>query len=144
MTIRRLITIILFAGTVLFFASCTNNKKIAQGNANTFLSLYFQTDYEKAATMCTQDLGDELRSSMKSIESLEAGVKEMIFKQTSLIKTEIISVEQGLSEDSLVVNYKVILPSFPNGIDNKMVLVRSNKEWLVAGFGQSSSPTQDN
>ncbi|MFA6770422.1 MAG: hypothetical protein WCR71_04545 [Bacteroidales bacterium] len=138
MTIKKLFTIVLFVGGIMLFSSCSNNKKKARVNANSFLTLYFQTDYESAAALCTPELGDELRESMKSIESVEAGVKEMIIKQTSQIKTEIITLEE-LSRDSLVVNYKVILPSFPNGIENKMVLVKREKKWLVSGFGQSVS-----
>ena len=62
----------------------------------------------------------------------------MIVQQTSKMKTEITSVEPAHTKDSLIVNYKVILPSFPNGIDSKMVLVKREKEWLVASFGQSN------
>jgi len=138
MTIRKLFTIALLAGGVLLFSSCSNNEKKAKESANSFLTLYFQTDYESAIALCTPELGNELRESMKSIVSLEDGVKEMIVKQTAKIKTEIIAVEQGLGKDSLVVNYKVVLPSFPNGIDNKMVLVKKDKKWLVSGFGQTN------
>jgi len=138
MTTRKLFTIALLAGGVLLFCSCSNNEKKARSSANAFLTLYFQTDYESAAALCIPELGNELRESMKTITSLEDGVKEMIVKQTAQIKTEIIEVEQGLGKDSLVVNYKVILPSFPNGIDNKMVLVKKGKMWLVAGFGQTT------
>lgn len=137
MTIKRLFVIILFVGGVFFFSSCSSNERRAKESANSFLTLYFQTDYDSAATLCTPELGRELSESMKSITSLEKGVKEMIVKQTSNIKTEITSVEPAQTKDSLIVNYKVILPNFPNGIDNKMVLVKREKEWLVASFGQS-------
>lgn len=142
MTIKRLFTAVLLVGGVLFFSSCSNNQKRAQANANSFLTLYFQTDYDSAATLCTPELANELRASLKSIESLEPGVKEMIVKQTAQIKMEMGTVEE-LGRDSLIVNYKVILPSFPNGIANKMVLVKREKEWLVAGFGQLDGSGND-
>ena len=135
MTIKNLFKIVLLAGGVLFLSSCSNNDKKARESANSFLTLYFQTNYESAAALCTPELGNELRESMKSIESLEPSVKEMIVKQTALIKMELGTIEE-VGKDSLLVNYKVILPSLPNGVDNKMVLVKREKEWLVAGFGQ--------
>ncbi|MDD4657279.1 MAG: hypothetical protein WC125_09730 [Bacteroidales bacterium] len=138
MTIKRFCTLFLLVGGVFFFSSCSNNQKRAKESANSFLTLYFQTDYDSAANFCTSELGSELKESIKSITSLEKGVKEMIVQQTSKMKTEITSVEPAHTKDSLIVNYKVILPSFPNGIDSKMVLVKREKEWLVASFGQSN------
>lgn len=138
MTIKRFFTLFLLVGGVFFLSSCSNNQKRAKESANSFLTLYFQTDYDSAANFCTSELGSELKESMKSITSLEEGVKEMIVQQTSKMKTEITSVEPAHTKDSLIVNYKVILPSFPNGIDSKMVLVKREKEWLVASFGQSN------
>lgn len=136
MTMRKLFTIILLVGTTSLLSSCSNNENKAKASAETFLSLYFQTNYESASALCTQELGKELLESMKNIESLEPSIKEKIIEQTSKIKTEIVTIEE-LGRDSLMVNYKVTLPSFPNGIDNKMVLVKREKEWLVAGFGHS-------
>lgn len=137
MTMRKLLTIILLVGIASLLSSCSKNENKAKASAETFLSLYFQTNYESASALCTQELGKELLESMKNIESLESSIKEKIIEQTSKIKTEIVTIEE-LGRDSLMVNYKVILPSFPNGIDNKMVLVKREKEWLVAGFGQSA------
>ena len=137
MTIKKLLTICLLTSGALLLSSCSNNENQARVNADAFLTLYFQTNYESAAALCTAELGKELLESMKSIESLEPGIKEKIIEQTSKIKTEIVTIEE-LSKDSLMVNYKVILPSFPNGIDNKMVLVKKDNGWLVAGFGQSA------
>lgn len=137
MTMRKLLTIILLVGIASLLSSCSKNENKAKASAETFLSLYFQTNYESASALCTQELGKELLESMKNIESLEPSIKEKIIEQTSKIKTEIVTIEE-LGRDSLMVNYKVILPSFPNGIDNKMVLVKRDKEWLVAGFGQSA------
>ena len=134
---RKLLTIILLVGIASLLSSCSKNENKAKASAETFLSLYFQTNYESASALCTQELGKELLESMKNIESLESSIKEKIIEQTSKIKTEIVTIEE-LGRDSLMVNYKVILPSFPNGIDNKMVLVKRDKEWLVAGFGQSA------
>ncbi len=116
--------------------SCSLDEKRARTSAGGFLDSYFKIDYEKAAGYCTSELGEELRSSLKSIETLESGVKEMIIKQTSAIKSEIIKVERGSGRDSMVVVYRVILSGFPNGIENRLVLVKSGKDWKVAQLGK--------
>ena len=116
--------------------SCSQDEKSARASAGGFLDSYFKIEYEKAAGYCTPELGEELRASLKSIESLESGVKEMIIKQTSAIKSEITKVERGHGRDSMVVVYKVILSGFPNGIENRLVLVKSGKDWKVAKLGK--------
>jgi hypothetical protein len=124
------------AASVLLLISCNSADKQQRAVAESFLGFYFATEYDSAATLCTPELGEELLNSLKSINSLEDGVKEMIAKQTSGIKTQIVSLEKSSSKDSVLLKYKVILPNFPNGIDNRMVLVKEGKSWLVAGFGQ--------
>ncbi|MDP3436641.1 MAG: hypothetical protein Q8S04_05310 [Bacteroidales bacterium] len=116
--------------------SCSQDEKSARASAGAFLDSYFKIDYERAAGYCTSELGEELRSSLKSIETLESGVKEMIIKQTSAIKSEITKVEHGPGRDSMVVVYRVILSGFPNGIENRLVLVKSGKDWKVAQLGK--------
>lgn len=127
---------LLVALVFLFVSSCSVKEKKIVSVAEDFLELYFKTDYDSAATYCTPELAEELRGSVKSIENLEAGVREMIVKQTASIRQEIVSVEEANSKDSVNLKYKVYLPSFPNGIDNKMLLVKMGDNWFVAGFGQ--------
>jgi hypothetical protein len=116
---------LLVALVFLFVSSCSVKEKQIVSVAEDFLELYFKTAYDSAATYCTPEL-----------ENLEEGVREMIVKQTASIRQEIVSVEEANSKDSVNLKYKVYLPSFPNGIDNKMLLVKMGDNWLVAGFGQ--------
>jgi len=115
--------------------SCSQDEKSARASAGGFLDSYFKIEYEKAAGYCTSELGEELLSSLRSIESLEPGVKEMIIKQTSAIKSQITKVEHGPGRDSMVVVYRVVLSGFPNGIENRLIMVKNGKEWKVAKLG---------
>lgn len=135
MAISRFFKLLAAFALLAITASCSQDEKSARASAGGFLDSYFKIEYEKAAGYCTTELGEELRSSLKSIETLESGVKEMIIKQTSEIKSEITKVERGPGRDSMVVIYKVVISGFPNGIENRLVMVKRDKDWKVAQLG---------
>ncbi|MHC1779950.1 MAG: hypothetical protein AB9922_06905 [Bacteroidales bacterium] len=128
-------TLLIFPIIVLN-TSCGNKEKEVHSAATKFLDAYFGVDYIKAAGYCTPELGEELKVSLKSIESLEKGLKEMIIKQTSGIKFEIKKVDKTYIKDSLIVVYEVKLPGYPDGSDNRLSLVKLNNEWKVATIGK--------
>jgi hypothetical protein len=136
MRTAKLKFIVLFTLFLVFTAACSKSEKEAQSVAGSFLNSYFSVDYEKAATYCTVELGQELRTSLMSIESLDKGVKDMIIKQTSGIKYNIKKVDKTYVKDSIVVVYEVKLPGYPDGSDNRLSLVRRDKEWKVATIGK--------
>ncbi|GAB1473608.1 hypothetical protein MASR2M69_10490 [Bacteroidota bacterium] len=127
---------VLLACILALSLSCGRNEKEVSEIAEKFLDSYFGVDYEKAAGYCTPELGEELKVSLKSIESLEKGVKDMIIKQTSGIKFGIKKVDKTYVKDSLIVVYEVKLPGYPDGSDNRLSLVKRNKEWKVATIGK--------
>lgn len=129
---KRLFGTLFLFSLSLFIFSCNARDNGAKERAKLFLDSYFALDYESAAGYCTPELGEDLREALKNIESLEKGVKEMILKQTSEIRTEITEVKLSGSKDSLTVYYKVFLSGFPNGIDNTLVMVKGEKEWIIA------------
>ncbi|HCT94934.1 MAG: hypothetical protein A2X19_10360 [Bacteroidetes bacterium GWE2_39_28] len=122
--------------TVFFIASCNKVEKTAELKAKEFLDAFFKIDYNAAALLCTEELAQELTASLKSIESLEAGVRDMVIKQTSEVKTQIKSVDTDSKKDTVIVSYIVILPSFPNGIENTLSLSKVDKEWKVVELGR--------
>ncbi len=136
MIINKLFKLSLFVLVVSMSLSCSNKEKEAEEIAVTFLDSYFKTDYETAAELCTPELADEIITSFKSLEAMEKGVRDMILKQTSMIKTEITDVVPSSGKDSMIVSYKVILPEFPKGMQNRLILVKSDNSWKVSGFGE--------
>jgi hypothetical protein len=122
--------------SVFFVASCNRVEKTAELKAKEFLDAFFKIDYNTAALLCTEELAQELTASLKSIESLDVGVREMVIKQTSEVKTQIKSVDTDSKKDTVIVTYRVILPSFPNGIENTLSLSKIDKEWKVVELGR--------
>ena len=117
-------------------SSCGNKSDEARIQAVEFLDAYFKVDYLRAAEYCTEELKAEIIKTIEQIESLEPSVREMVIQNTSQTRTEIVSVDTESRKDTVIVHYKVILPSFPNGIDNSLSLVAVGKEWKVCDFGQ--------
>jgi hypothetical protein len=122
--------------TLILVGSCGNKADEAKLRAVEFLDAYFKVEYIRAAEYCTDELKSEILEAFEQIESLEPGIKESVIHNTSQTKTEIVSVDTESKKDTVVVNYRVILPSFPNGIDNRLSLIKENKIWKICDFGQ--------
>lgn len=126
---------VLGAFTALLLQSCTDYTEEIKGKTSGFLDAYFNGDYEKAVTFCTDSLGGEIASMLSGFELLDPSIKEMVKKQASSLTTEIISVEKSENRDTIMVNYKVILPYLPTGKDKTLSFVKEEKEWKVAKLG---------
>lgn len=132
---KYLKTWVLLISAVLMIASCTNREKEIAAHTKAFLDAYFNIDYKAASGFCTKELGSELIGSLKSLDSLEPSVRAMLEKQSKEAKTEIISIKADNNKDTAKVLYKVILPSFPKGIENTLSLVKMDKKWWVVALG---------
>ena len=132
---KKLATLALTFVMVLMVTSCGNKTAVIEKTVTDFLDAYFKVEYARAAEYCTDDLKADIIRSMENMESLEAGVKEMIVQSTSQAKVEIISVDTESGKDAAIVRYKVILPHFPNGMEYTTSLVKINKGWKINSLG---------
>ncbi|MFA6335286.1 MAG: hypothetical protein WCX48_06990 [Bacteroidales bacterium] len=126
----------LLLSLVLVLSACTSRKEEISLNTKGFLDAYFKVDYKAASSFCTKELGEELVNSLKSLDNLEPAVRVMLEKQSKEAKTEIISVNSERGKDTATVLYKVILPNFPQGIENTLSLVKMDKKWWVVALGK--------
>ncbi|GEM_PF-2824545 len=129
-----------YSGIVLIvlltiISSCQRDEKRAIQRAELFLYSYFKVDLEKMSEFCLPSFGDELKLSLKTVDTLDDEVKEMIIKQTSDIKFEIKKVQKTKIKDSLVLTYQVLIPGYPADKDYRVSLVKRDKEWKVAALG---------
>ena len=116
-------------------SSCTGKEQKVEEITKGFLEAYFDVNYEKAATYCTEELAESLMQTFKSLESLDSQVREMVIANSSKAKTEIIEIDTKSKQDTVIVSYKIFLDNFPGGIDNKLSLVKIGKEWKITGLG---------
>lgn len=121
---------------LILMTSCSGKERAITQSTIAFLDAYFKTDYALAGTFCTQSMATELKEMLKSVESLDPVVKQMLIAQSKEIKTEILSVEKFKGSDSARVDYRVIMPKGSTPLEKSLSLVRENKEWRIAGLGK--------
>ena len=121
--------------SLLLLQGCTDYKEEIKVKTNEFLSAYFNGDYQKAMTFCTDSLGGEISKMLSGFEALDPSIQEMVKRQASNLTTEIVSVNKSENRDTSLVNYKLSLPFSTQDIDNSISFVKEDKEWKVAGLG---------
>lgn len=121
---------------VLFLQGCRAFEKELSALTNSFLESYFKVDYLTAGTFCCDSLAKDLAESLKSMDSLEPSVKEMLIKKSSEVKTEILSVERANSRDTAKVTYTLMLPDYPFPVENRILFAKSGKEWKIVSLGR--------
>ncbi len=99
-----------------------------------FLNNYFELEYKKAAEFCSQDLEKDLEESAKNYDSLDPKIRESIKLHSSDIKFEVLDLNFNKKRDSAIVNYRVLLPSFPNGIQSSLYFSKIDKQWVIYSF----------
>lgn len=114
---------------------CRDHEQDVTIKTTEFLKAYFNADYDSAGQFCTDSLRMELAGMLESFDSLDPSIKEMVKKQAQAVTTEVISVVKSEQKDTILVKYKVVLPSFPSGVDNTLSFVKQDKEWKVAELG---------
>ena len=132
---RAVILVVMFM-TVVAVNSCGNKGEDVRITATDFLNAYFKVEYVRAAELCTDELKADIVRTMESLESLEPEIKEMVIRNTAQTTTEIISIDTESKKDNATVIYKIVLPNFPEGIENTLSLVKVGKVWKISDFGQ--------
>lgn len=120
---------------VLSVISCNRGEEGAAQVAREFLTQYLKPNHIEAAALCTPQLAEELISSLKGVDSLEEGVKESIRSKTAEIVIEILNSNRLPGKDSVEVDYRVLIPGFPNN-ENRLLIVKIDDQWRVAALGK--------
>lgn len=98
---------ILFVLAACLAAGCTNVEKQAQDSASGFLDAFLANDYEKAAECCSEGLKEQLRTATGSFSSLDSNIKELLVKECSKYRQEIVSATRAGKSDTVVVEYRI-------------------------------------
>lgn len=98
----------LFSLTIMVMSSCKSEGTEPENIAETFLTAYLSTDFNKAATCCTGVLSEELKEAVKEFETLDESLKKSIMASSAQLVPKINSVEKIGKGDTLVVNYSLV------------------------------------
>lgn len=132
---------ILLAGGGLLL-SC-NRASGPEKAAEAFLEAYLSTDYQQAASCCTERLSEKLLDSVKDLEQLEEGIKQQITGYTRGLSTRIDEVTRKGNGDTVLVSYTLFkaspdsqLSSPENGVRSSLSLVKDQTGWKVAALNK--------
>ena len=126
---------IILTSIVLCTVSCQNTPDPAPKEiALTFLTAYFQTDYDQIFPLCASDsqLKSDLEQSARAIETLSQGAQDKLRNELSVYRFQIEQVDITPKKDSAFVSYLIFSPEMPDGIESHLTMVKEDREWRVA------------
>lgn len=129
---RRLI-LLLVCVLLAAVSSCGNgSKKSAADMADKFISAYFSADYKTAASLCSEGFGNKVAESELMVSTLPEDLKREFFDLAKSIETHRGEIYE-FSEDSLLVEFDIIVPGEIEPLRNAVCVVRpaGTEEWKV-------------
>jgi len=121
-----------FAAIITLLVSCENAKEEVTTVANGFLTSYFQMDYEKAATYCTDELAGLMMSAVASKPELPDELQELLTAAAKATVFTIKEVDTESVEDQATVIYDLLLYKAEEAAVKKLTLTKSDGEWKVS------------
>ena len=125
---------IILTSIVLCTVSCQNTPDPAPKEiALTFLTSYFQIEYDKILPLCASDseLKSDLERSAQTIASFSQGAQDKLRNELSVYRFQIEQVDITPKKDSAFVSYLIFSPEMPDGIESHLTMVKEDKEWKV-------------
>ena len=124
----------LIVSLLFFMASCNSapEPKFEQ-MVQTFLTAYFQLDYDQVLPMCGSLLKADLEQSAQAIRNLPSWAQEKLHNDLLVYSFAIESVNVNTAKDSVFVHYLVFTPEAPapEGTKSHLTLAKEENEWKV-------------
>jgi hypothetical protein len=119
--------------SLLFLAaSCSNTSHPKQDEiALTFLTSYFNLDFEQTLPLCGEVLKADLEQSAIAISGLSQGAQDKLRNELSVYSFKIEKVELNNAKDSAFVSYNVFMPEAPEGVPSHLTMAKEKHEWKV-------------
>jgi hypothetical protein len=116
---------------MLMVSGCNNNTKEAAAVAADFLNSYFSTDYQGAASCCTEEMSKTLMEAVEEYYNMEEDAKEEVKDISSNVKTHIKSVE-SVDKETIIVKYDMTLPEEEKPIESTLTLKKEEEGWRIS------------
>jgi len=124
---------IIFLTIPLFFiASCNNaSEPNTEQIAQTFLTAYFQLDYDQFLPMCGAKLRADLELSAQTVRRLPLEAQKKLRDELSDYRFSIENESFNATKDTVFVNYLVFTPDATQGLPGHLTMALEEKEWKV-------------
>ena len=103
----------------------------AQEIAQSFLTAYFQLDFDTALPLCGHALKADLELSAQRVRELSLDMQELLKKDLQAYSSNINNIELNPSKDSAFVSYSVCTPETPDGIPSHLTVAKEEQDWKV-------------
>lgn len=114
------------------FARTEEDVRILTDN---FLEAYFNVDYKKAASMCTDSLSREFLRYEEEIGVLSESVIKEVINEASKVQVIIAEVRQVEEDKStMVVIYTIVFPGGVKEVRKSLVVKKVNDLWKIASL----------
>jgi len=100
--------------------------------AFTFLTAYFNLDFEQSLPLCGEALKTDLERSAKTIGELSEFAQNKLRNDLSVYSFKIEKVDLNQTKDSAFVSYTVFTPEAPQGVPSHLTLTKEEAAWKVA------------
>lgn len=121
----RIINIILSAAAIMMFYGCGGaDRQAAVDTADKFISSYFAADYATAKTLCSPEFRLKIEESEEIINALPDSLRQAFDELSAQVETRRTEV-YGYSQDSLLVEFDIIVPGEMETLRNAVCVVRN-------------------
>lgn len=100
--------------------------------ADSFLTSFFEMDYESAAGFCSEEIGSLLLASVASREYPSESIGEKVSEASKGTAFKVNSCEKTEEKNTVEVKYTVTPFGGGAGIEHTMTLVKRDGEWKIS------------
>lgn len=127
---------LLFAFTAIMtlFASCENVEEKVTAVADSFLTSYYQMEYEDAAEYCTDEFAEVLLQAVATKPEASDLIEELLIAATKATTYTILDVDTKSVEGEATVLFELIPYKSEVTLERKLIMVKSDGEWKVSDF----------
>jgi len=125
------VEILLMIMSALFVVSCSSSAERVENVADEFLTAHFQMDYERAYTLCTEEIATAIKEQVESVTMPEDTLLLAKIKEASEnTQFEVVGVNLK-SKDTAYVSYTITPFASESKIESRMILIKRDKDWRV-------------
>lgn len=114
--IRFTVAIPVVVTAFFLFNACSPKGPKPEQVTQEFLNAYLTTDFNKAATYCTEKLSGELLEAVKEIGNLSEPLKKHISESAGKFTSRVDNIDKPGNGDTLLVHYSIL----ENGTDSTL------------------------
>ncbi|NLD20910.1 MAG: hypothetical protein GX664_00225 [Bacteroidales bacterium] len=121
--------ILLIVSSLLVLTSCT--EKAIFSVADSFLTNYFEMNYEEASLYCDSPIQLTLQTAAQDAAELDSLLLEKVQVASSQTRYELQQVDRKSEAGKAIISYEVYPAGSDMAVAKRMVMEKSDSKWLI-------------